>query len=74
MLKQKKIFNKLIDGGCDKILKSGRKTNYDDWTYPSKIKSIGKKSFNNFDYAFSFWKKIRYGIITLKNPKKFKYE
>ena len=30
IVETKKIFNKLIDRGRDKILKSGKKTNYDD--------------------------------------------
>ena len=72
LLKQKEIFNKIINERRDKILELSEKINYDDLTYHFKVSNIREKSFNDFDKAFSSFEKIRDGNITLENQLKMK--
>ena len=71
-LKQKEIFNKLVDKRSHKVLKLSRKISYDDLTYYCKGKDIGEKCRNKFDNVFRFPKKIRDINITLEKATKIK--
>ena len=69
-MKQKKIFNELIDERLDEILKLSAKIDYGDLTYHRKGKSIYEHFFDGFDNAFSFLKNIRDRKIMLEKTKK----
>ena len=73
----KKILNKLTDKTLGEILILSNKINYDHLTYHYNSKNKRKQSFNNFDTAFSFSKKIRDDTKTIKESKslwiRFKY-
>ena len=67
-LLQKVIFNNLISKRYNQILELSKKNNYDS-TYYCRNKNIADNSFNNFDEALSFLKKIRDGNLTLGKVK-----
>ena len=54
-LRQKEIFNKLVDERRNEILELSEKMNYNNLTYNFKDKNICEKSFNDFDNAISLF-------------------
>ena len=76
ILKQKEIFNKLVDERLEEITNLDKKVNSDDLIYRYKGNTADEK-FHKFDNVFSLLDKIRTGKISLAEAKndqvKFKF-
>ena len=57
-LKQKQIFNKLVNKRKDEIIEWPEKNNFDDLTYYCKNHNASQE-FNNFDNAFIIHEEIK---------------
>ena len=68
ILKQKEIFNELVDKRLEKITDLDKKVNSDDLIYRYKGNTADVK-FNEFDNAFDIIDKIRDGKIDLSDVK-----
>ena len=64
ILKQKDIFNKLVDQRLDEITELDEKVNHNDLVYRYKGKSPNEK-FDKYDNALDLINKIRNGEIEL---------
>ena len=72
-LKQKELFNKLVDERLNEIIDLSEKFNQDDLTSHYKGKNNRPKNFGGFDSAIALFKKIRNGKVLLnKTNKKIK--
>ena len=69
ILKQKEIFNKLVDERKYKIIELSEKINLDDLAYYYKDNSAPQK-FDNFDNGVISFDKIKNVKIMLKDKKK----
>ena len=69
LLKQKEIFNKLIDEKRDKILELSKIFNYGNSAYHFRNKNIAEISLNSFDDEFRLFRKVKDGYVTLGKPK-----
>ena len=63
ILKQKELFNKLVNEKKEKILNFNKKIDFDNLTYNFKDKRITKIDLNDFDNAINFLKMIGDGKI-----------
>ena len=68
ILKQKEIFNKLVDKRLEEITKLDKKDNPDDLIYKYKSSTADEKC-NEFNNAFSLLDEIRDGKINLADAK-----
>ena len=67
-LKQKEIFNELVNEGLDEVTELDKKVNPDYLIYKYKGPTADVK-FNKFDNALSLTDKIRKGEISLADAK-----